>query len=80
MPQTAEQWKVLDAFDPRQNIEGGVRHLKYLLEFFEHNVPLSLAAYNAGKEVVVQNGSIPPYDETQNYVRKVLRYYESYQN
>jgi soluble lytic murein transglycosylase len=80
MPQTAEQWKVLDVFDPRQNIEGGVRHLKYLLEFFQHNLPLSLAAYNAGKEVVVQNGSIPPYDETQNYVRKVLRYYESYQD
>jgi len=78
MPQTAMQWRVIDVFDPRQNIEGGVRHLKHLLQTFENNLTLSIAAYNAGKEVVIQNYSIPPYDETQNYVRKVLRYYESY--
>jgi hypothetical protein len=78
MPQTAMQWRVIDVFDPRQNIEGGVRHLKHLLQTFENNLALSIAAYNAGKEVVIQNYSIPPYDETQNYVRKVLRYYESY--
>jgi soluble lytic murein transglycosylase len=80
MPQTAMQWRVVDVFDPRQNIEGGVRHLKHLLETFENNLALSIAAYNAGKEVVIQNYSIPPYDETQNYVRKVLRYYESYKH
>ncbi len=78
MPQTAMQWRVIDVFDPRQNIEGGVRHLKHLLQTFENNLALSIAAYNAGKEVVIQNYSIPPYDETQDYVRKVLRYYESY--
>jgi hypothetical protein len=80
MPQTAMQWRVVDVFDPRQNIEGGVRHLKYLLQTFENNLALSIAAYNAGKEVVIQNYSIPPYGETQNYVRKVLRYYESYKH
>lgn len=80
MPQTAMQWRVVDVFDPRQNIEGGVRHLKHLLQTFENNLALSIAAYNAGKEVVIQNYSIPPYDETQNYVRKVLRYYESYKH
>jgi hypothetical protein len=80
MPQTAEQWRVFDVFDPRQNIEGGVRHLKHLLDAFGNNLTLSLAAYNAGKDAVIQNGSIPPYDETQNYVRKVLRYYESYKH
>ena len=80
MPQTAMQWRVGDVFDPRQNIEGGVRHLKHLLETFENNLALSIAAYNAGKEAVIQNYSIPPYDETQNYVRKVLRYYESYKH
>jgi len=80
MPQTAMQWRVVDVFDPRQNIEGGVRHLKHLLQTFENNLTLSIAAYNAGKEVVIQNYSIPPYGETQNYVRKVLRYYESYKH
>lgn len=80
MPQTAEQWQVIDVFNPRQNIEGGVRHLKYLLEAFENNLPLSLAAYNAGKNAVIKYRSIPPYDETRNYVRKVLRFYESYKH
>ncbi len=80
MPQTAMQWRVVDVFDPRQNIEGGVKHLKHLLQTFGNDLMLSIAAYNAGKEAVVQNYSIPPYDETQNYVRKVLRYYESYKH
>jgi soluble lytic murein transglycosylase len=80
MPKTASQWNVMDVFNPRQNIEGGVRHLKHLLETFKNNLPLSLAAYNAGREAVIQNRSIPPYNETQNFVRKVLRYYESYKH
>ena len=80
MPQTAAQWNVMDVFNPRQNIEGGVRHLKHLLETFGNNLTLSLAAYNAGKDTVIQNQSIPPYDETRNFVRKVLRYYESYKH
>ncbi len=78
MPQTAEQWSVIDVFDPRENIEGGVRHLKHLLDTFGNNLALSIAAYNAGKSAVIQNYSIPPYDETQSFVREVLRYYESY--
>jgi soluble lytic murein transglycosylase-like protein len=80
MPQTAEQWQVMNVFNPRENIEGGVRHLKYLLDTFQDNLALSLAAYNAGKEAVKQYRSIPPYDETRNYVRKVLRFYESYKH
>ncbi len=80
MPQTAAQWNVMDVFNPRENIEGGVRHLKHLLETFGNNLALSLAAYNAGKEAVIQNRSIPPYDETRNFVREVLRYYESYKH
>ncbi len=80
MPQTAAQWNVMNVFNPRENIEGGVRHLKHLLETFGNNLTLSLAAYNAGKNAVIRNHSIPPYDETQNYVREVLRYYESYKH
>jgi len=80
MPQTAAQWNVMDVFNPRQNIEGGVKHLKHLLETFGNNLTLSLAAYNAGKDAVFQNQSIPPYDETRNFVRKVLQYYESYKH
>jgi soluble lytic murein transglycosylase-like protein len=80
MPQTAEQWQVIDLFNPRENIEGGVRHLKHLLDTFENNLSLSLAAYNAGKDAVIQHRSIPPYHETRNFVRKVLRFYESYKH
>ena len=80
MPQTAEQWQVINLFNPRENIEGGVRHLKHLLDTFENNLSLSLAAYNAGKDAVIQHRSIPPYDETRNFVRKVLRFYESYKH
>jgi hypothetical protein len=80
MPQTAAQWDVMDVFNPRQNIEGGVRHLKHLLETFGNNISLSLAAYNAGKDAVIRNRSIPPYNETRNFVSEVLRYYESYKH
>jgi len=80
MPQTAEQWSVIDVFDPKENIEGGVRHLKHLLDTFGDNLTLSIAAYNAGKNAVMQNHSIPPYDETRNFVMEVLRYYESYKH
>jgi hypothetical protein len=80
MPQTAEQWSVIDVFDPRENIEGGVRHLKHLLDTFGDNLTLSIAAYNAGKDAVIENHSIPPYNETRNFVREVLRYYESYKH
>lgn len=73
MPATASQLGVRDAFDPIANIDGGVRHLRGLMERFENNLPLALAAYNAGEGAVVQYGGIPPYRETQQYVTRILR-------
>ncbi|HVQ76748.1 MAG TPA: lytic transglycosylase domain-containing protein [Candidatus Binatia bacterium] len=72
MPATAAMLGVRNAFDPRENIEGGVRHLRYLLERYPGNLPLVLAAYNAGEGAVSQYGGVPPYPETQQYVRKVM--------
>jgi hypothetical protein len=78
MPETAADHGVADIHSPRQNIEGGVRHLRLLLERFEGNITLALAAYNAGAGAVGKYNGIPPYQETQQYVRKVLRFRESY--
>lgn len=78
MPATAADHGVADIHSPRQNIEGGVRHLRLLLERFDGNVTLALAAYNAGAGAVDKYNGIPPYQETQQYVRKVLRFRESY--
>jgi len=78
MPKTADKLNVFNPFNPRENIEAGVRYLKYLLERFDHNLQLSLAAYNAGETTVEQHGGIPPYDETENYVVKVMQYYDEY--
>lgn len=78
MPETAQRVNVSDSFNPRQNIEGGVRHFKYLLSLFNNDLQLSLAAYNAGENVVSERNSIPPYRETVDYVKKVLNYYQSY--
>jgi len=72
MPQTASSLGVRDAFDPRQNIEGGVRHLRHLMDRFPGNLPLALAAYNAGENAVTHYRGIPPYPETQQYVRRIL--------
>jgi soluble lytic murein transglycosylase-like protein len=72
MPATAAVLGVRNAFDPRENIEGGVRHLRYLMERYAGNLPFVLAAYNAGEGAVTQHSGIPPYPETQQYVRKVL--------
>ena len=72
MPQTASTLGVRDSFNPRQNIDGGVRHLRYLLDRYPGNVGLALAAYNAGERAVDSYGGIPPYAETQQYVKKVL--------
>ena len=73
MPATAEILGVNDPFDPRENIEGGVRHLRALMDRFDNNLPLALAAYNAGAKAVIHHGGIPPYRETQQYVRRILR-------
>ena len=72
MPRTASSLGVRNVFDPRENIEGGVRHLRYLLDKYPGNVPLALAAYNAGEKAVDTHRGIPPYAETQQYVQKIL--------
>lgn len=71
MPATARMYDVNNPFDARQNVDAGVRHLKGLLHNFNGNVPLTLAAYNAGEGAVQRNGGIPPYSETRNYVRRI---------
>jgi soluble lytic murein transglycosylase-like protein len=78
MPETARLHNVADAYDPGENVEGGVRHLKMLLERYQGDLQLSLAAYNAGSGAVEKHGGIPPFAETQEYVRRVLRFYDSY--
>jgi soluble lytic murein transglycosylase-like protein len=78
MPDTARQHNVLDAYNPLENIEGGVRHLRLLISRYRGNLELSLAAYNAGINAVERYGGIPPYAETRQYVRRVLRFYEGY--
>jgi soluble lytic murein transglycosylase-like protein len=80
MPNTARGLKVANTFDPADNIRGGVRYLKFLLDTFKGDVTLALAAYNAGLSRVAQYGGVPPYAETRNYVAKVLSYKNSYQN
>ena len=80
MPKTAQDLKVADSFDPTDNIRGGVRYLRFLLDTFKGDVSLALAAYNAGLTNVSRYGGIPPFEETRNYVSKVLSYKNSYQN
>ena len=75
MPKTAESLGVLDAYNPSQNIEGGVKYLKGLLDKFDNNHELALAAYNAGPTAVKKYGGIPPYKETQNYVKAIMGTY-----
>ena len=70
MPETARQYRARNPYDPAANIEAGTRHLRSLLDQFE--LPLALAAYNAGEAAVRKFGGIPPYDETQAYVSKIL--------
>lgn len=77
IPATAQRFGVENPFDPRQNIEGGVNYLRYLLDLFGGNVPLSVAAYNAGEHSVQRNGGIPSFAETRHYVRKVTNLYNS---
>jgi soluble lytic murein transglycosylase-like protein len=75
MPGTARTLKVARPFDPNENIDAGVRHLKQLMESFGGDLNLSLAAYNAGSNAVRRNKGIPPYRETQNYVRQITQLY-----
>jgi soluble lytic murein transglycosylase len=75
MPETAERLEIRDPFDPEENIAGGARYLRYLLDRFNGNLPLALAAYNAGATRVEQYRTLPPIHETRRYVKKVLRFY-----
>lgn len=79
MPGTARDMRVSDPFDPRQNIRGGARYLRKMLTLFDGDLDLALAAYNAGPEVVKNQGGIPAYPETTAYVERVLRHYKRYQ-
>ena len=78
MPQTASRLDVRDMFDPDENVGGGTKYLRQLLDRFHGNLPLALAAYNAGENIVNRYQSLPPIDETRQYVRKVLRYYRTF--
>jgi soluble lytic murein transglycosylase-like protein len=78
MPDTAALHGVTDMHDPRDNIDGGVRHLRLLLDRFRGDLTLTVAAYNAGPEAVARYNGVPPYEETREYVQRVLQYRESY--
>jgi hypothetical protein len=75
MPSTAKQLKVKNPFDPEQNVDAGVRHLKQLLESYGGDIKLTLAAYNAGAGAVARSSGVPHYAETQNYVRRITNLY-----
>jgi soluble lytic murein transglycosylase-like protein len=75
IPATAMRFGVENPFDPKQNIEGGVTYLKYLLDLFGGNLSLALAAYNAGENSVLRQGGVPSFAETRKYVRKVADIY-----
>lgn len=81
MPGTAARYGVTNIFDPKQNIEGGARYLSFLLDHFDGDLNLALAGYNAGEGAVEKYGwQIPPYSETQEYVRRISRRYSLLQN
>jgi soluble lytic murein transglycosylase-like protein len=77
MPETAAILGVRDAFNPRENINGGVRHLRALIERFANNMSFAVAAYNAGETAVLAYRGIPPYRETQEYVTRVMLFYST---
>lgn len=75
MPITAKQYNVMNVFDPLQNIEGGVKYLVDLIKLYDGDTQHVLAAYNAGQEAIKRYGGIPPYQETKNYIKKVMAAY-----
>ena len=80
MPSTAEALGVEDVFNPEQNISGGVRYFKKLVNRFDGDIKLALAAYNAGSNKVRHYQGIPPYKSTHHYIEKVFKYYKQYKN
>ncbi len=81
MPATASSLHVRDTFHPGNNIEGGTRYLRYLMNVFKGDLPLVLAAYNAGEKAVFKyDRRVPPYGETRRYIQKVLGYFDHYRN
>ncbi len=78
MPSTAGRYGVRDIYNPVENVRAAVKHLKYLSDTFNNKSILVIAAYNAGENAVKQHRGIPPYEETQNYVKKVLSYQRQY--
>ncbi|MBL8248665.1 MAG: lytic transglycosylase domain-containing protein, partial [Candidatus Competibacter sp.] len=75
IPATAERFGVQNPYDPVQNLQGGMAYLRWLLAYFQGDVRLTLAGYNAGEGAVVRHGGIPPYAETRAYVEKITRVY-----
>lgn len=75
MPETAKAYGVRDAFDPVQNIQGGVKYLRDLIKLYDADTKLVLAAYNAGQEAVKKYGGVPPYLETRNYIKRIQSSY-----
>jgi soluble lytic murein transglycosylase-like protein len=71
MPATATKYGVSNAFDPKQNVSGGVRHLRFLLDLFNNDTRLALAAYNAGENAVTRYKGVPPYSETRAYIQRL---------
>ena len=81
MPATARRFGVTNRNNPRDNVTGGTRYLRVLIDLFGNDLRLALAAYNAGENAVIRHGrKVPPYPETQRYVRKVLDYYRKYRD
>lgn len=78
MPQNLERLQIADPFDPWENIMGGARYLRAMLDRFRGQLPLALAAYNAGPQAVERYNDIPPYPETKDYVQKVMKYFHLY--
>jgi hypothetical protein len=74
MPDTARRYGVINRYNVDQNLEGGIRHLKYLYDRYKKDLPLTLAAYNAGEEAVKKYKGVPPYKETRNYIKRVMKY------
>lgn len=78
MPDTARLHKISNVYDPDENIDGGVRHLRLLLDRYQGDLRLTLAGYNAGVQAVEKYGGVPPYPETREYIRRVLDYHQRY--